>query len=231
MRGAFKPITTNQDNGEFAAYVVEAEGDDRTGIMVIQEVFGVNEYIRSVAEGFADRGHRVAAPDLFWRLEPRVELDSTQAEERDKAMELAGQHDRDQGVEDCKTALAHLQESCDKVGVVGFCLGGRMAYHMSAQAQPAASVGYYGVGIETKLNLAGEGMAPLLLHFGETDELCDANSRAAIYQVLEPLPQVELYTYEGVGHAFARPNSLNFNAEAAALANQRTVDFLDRYLV
>ena len=229
MRGAFRPITTNED-GEFAAYVVETEANGGTGIMVIQEVFGVNEYIRSVADGFADQGHRVAAPDLFWRLEPRIELDSTIPEQRDKAMELAGEHDRDQGVDDCKTALMHLQESCDKVGVVGFCLGGRMAYHMAAQAQPNASVGYYGVGIETKLNLAGEGMAPLLLHFGETDELCDANARGAIYQVLEPLPQVELHTYEGVGHAFARPNSMNFNAEAAALANQRTTDFLNRYL-
>jgi len=229
MRGAFRPITTNED-GEFAAYVVESESNGRTGIMVIQEVFGVNEYIRSVADGFADQGHRVAAPDLFWRLEPRIELDSTIPEQRDKAMELAGKHDRDQGVDDCKAALTHLQESCDKVGVVGFCLGGRMAYHMAAQAQPSASVGYYGVGIETKLNLAGEGMAPLLLHFGETDELCDANARAAIYEVLEPLPRVELYTYEGVGHAFARPNSMNYNAEAAALANQRTADFLNRYL-
>jgi len=230
MRGAFRPITTNED-GEFAAYLVESETNGGTGIMVIQEVFGVNKYIRSVADGFADQGHRVAAPDLFWRLEPRIELDSTIPEERDRAMELAGEHDRDQGVDDCKTALEHLQESCNKVGVVGFCLGGRMAYHMAAQAQPNASVGYYGVGIETKLNLAGEEMAPLLLHFGETDELCDANARAAIYQVLEPLPQVELYTYEGVGHAFARPNSMNYNAEAAALANQRTADFLDRYLI
>jgi len=230
MRGAFKPITTDQDDGEFAAYMVETESDGRTGIMLIQEVFGVNEYIRSVADGFADQGHRVAAPDLFWRLEPQVELDSTVADQRDKAMELAGQHDRDQGVQDCRTALAYLQESCDKVGVVGFCLGGRMAYHMSAQARPNASVGYYGVGIETKLNLAGEGMAPLLLHFGEADELCDANARAAIYRVLEPLPQVELYTYEGVGHAFARPNSVNYSAEATALANQRTADFLERYL-
>jgi carboxymethylenebutenolidase len=229
MRGAFRPITTNEA-GEFAAYVVEPDGDGRNGIMVIQEVFGVNAYIRSVADGFAEQGYRVAAPELFWRLEPRVALDSTIPEERDRAMALAGKHDWGRGAVDCKTALTFLQESCDKVGVVGFCLGGRMAYHMAAEAGASASVGYYGVGIETKLNLAGEEMAPLLLHFGETDEHCDAKARAATYQVLDPLPQVELYTYEGVGHAFARPNSMNYNAEAAALANQRTTDFLDRYL-
>jgi len=230
MRGAFEPISVDEQDGEFAAYVVEGEDDGRTGVMVIQEVFGVNEYLRGVVHGFADQGHRVAAPDLFWRLEPRIELDSTQQKQRDRAMELAGLHDRDQGVEDCREALVFLQASCEKVGVVGFCLGGRMAYHMATQARPAASVGYYGVGIETKLDLASEGMAPLLLHFGETDELCDDDARVAIYKVLEPLPQVELYTYEGVGHAFARPNSMNYNAEAAALANRRTDEFLDRHL-
>ena len=230
MRGAFEPISVDGQAGEFAAYVVEGEGDGRTGIMVIQEIFGVNGYIRSVADGFADQGHRAAAPDLFWRLQNRVELDSTKEEHRDQAMELFGRLDRERAIEDCRQALAHLQASCDKAGVVGFCLGGRMAYHMSAEAQPAASVGYYGVGIETQLDLAGESMAPLLLHFGETDELCDADARAEIYRVLEPLPQVELFTYEGVGHAFARPNSVNFNADAAELANRRTAEFLGRYL-
>lgn len=227
--GGYIEIEAGDGSGAFSTYVTGPEEVER-GVVVIQEIFGINATMRAAADRFAQIGYRAAVPDLFWRLEPGIELDSTQESGRERAFEFYHAFDLDKGVDDCITAIAHLRQGCARVGAVGFCLGGRIAYQLAASSDAEACVGYYGVGIETALDLAAGEMRPLLLHFGETDGLCGPEAQDQIYRVLEGKPNVELHTYAGAGHAFARPNSVNFHAEAAALAKRRTADFLARLL-
>jgi len=229
MTGSVIKIEAADGSGRFQAYASGPE-DAASGVVVIQEIFGVNATMRAVADQLGQQGRRAIVPDLFWRIEPGVDLDSTRESEREQAMGYYRKFDLAKGIEDCVAAVAHLRGACARIGVVGYCLGGRLAYHTAVQTDADASVGYYGVGIETVLEDAGRGIRPLLLHFGETDELCGPDARAAIYGALESQPGVELHSYAGAGHAFARPNSVNFNPEAADLANQRTADFFDRHL-
>ncbi len=222
-------IAARDGTGSFAAYASGPETAEK-GIVVIQEVFGVNATMRTVADHWGEAGYRAIVPDLFWRIAPGTDLDSTKEADRERAMELYRAFYLDDGIADCHSAITRLREGGRRVGVVGYCLGGRLAYHMATRSHAAACVGYYGVGIENVLAEAGEEMRPLLLHFGEADEHCGAEARARIYEALGGRPQVELHTYEGAGHAFARPNSVNYEAEAAALADERTAAFIARHL-
>lgn len=222
-------IAAADGSGVFAAY---ASGDDgaKAGLVVMQEIFGVNASIRAAADQWAGEGYRVLAPDLFWRIDPGIEIDSTIESERERAMEFYKAFELEKGIGDCIATIAHLRQSCERVGVMGFCLGGRLAYHMATRSDADACVGYYGVGMETVLAEADGGVRPMLQHIGETDELCPPDARAQIYAALEGLPDVELYTYEGAGHAFGRATSVNFNEEAIRLADERTAEFYKRYL-
>jgi carboxymethylenebutenolidase len=229
MTGTMIEIEAADGSGQFQAYASGPE-DAASGVVVIQEIFGISESMKAVADHWGAQGRRAIVPDLFWRIEPGVALDSTQESERERAMEYYGKFDNAKGVEDCVAAVGHLRRTCARVGAVGFCLGGRLAYHTAVHSDAEACVGYYGVGIESVLDEAQDGIGSLLLHFGETDELCGPEARAAIYGALEGRDGVELHLYGGAGHAFARSNSVNFNPQAADLANQRTADFFARYL-
>src|SRR5438128_9081339 len=143
-------IETLDGSGRFGAYVAEPAGTPRAAIVVIQEIFGVNEGIRRKCDGWAEKGYLAIAPDLFWRIEPGVELDPDVEDQFKQALNLMGQFDQNAGIADIeatiRAARARLGEG-GKVGVVGFCLGGRLAFMTAARTDVDASVGYYAVGI------------------------------------------------------------------------------------
>lgn len=226
---------TAGDGGTFAAYLAIPPGDMAEkegavpGLVLIQEIFGVNAHMRAVADRFAAAGFLAACPDLFWRLEPGVELGDQKQEDWDKAFDLYGRFDAEKGVEDLAAmlnALRHLDPCNGKVGAVGYCLGGKMAYLMAAHTNVDASVGYYGVGIEADLEDARNIVRPLMLHIAEEDQFVPQEAQQKIREGLGGHGQVILHSYPGADHAFAREGGAHYDADAAALADRRTLDFL-----
>lgn len=216
------------DGGQLSAYLAAPEGDEGPGIVVIQEIFGVNKVMRDVCDALAGQGYFAICPDLFWRQEPGVDITDQTKAEWDKAFSLMEAFDIDKGVQDLATTLAHLRENpgCNgRAGAVGFCLGGRLAYLMAARTDVDCSVGYYGVSLETLLDEAGNIGKPLMLHIAEKDKFSSPEARARIEAALGDLPKVTLHSYAGMNHAFARVGGEHYDEEAAGLANQRTADF------
>ncbi len=184
--------------------------------------------MRQVCDDLAAQGFLAICPDLFWRLEPEIELTDRSQAEWDRALDLMGRFDVDQGVEDIRATLAHIRADpgCNgKAGAVGYCLGGRLAYLTATRTDSDASVGYYGVGIETYLNEAERLSRPLMLHIAEEDGFVPKDAQARIVSALKDHPCASLHLYPGCDHAFARPGGAHYDAAAAALANQRTTDF------
>lgn len=222
--GAWTTIKTG--DGEFRAYVARPAAAAAPAVVVIQEIFGVNAVMRGVADDFAAEGFLAICPDLFWRIEPGVDLTDGSKAEWDKAFALMGAFDADLGVKDIGVAIAQVRkdEGCSgKVGAVGFCLGGLLAYLTATRTDVDASVGYYGVGIEKRLGEADRLADPLMLHIAEADEFVPPEAQALILASLRNHPQVELYTYPGRNHAFARLGGAHYDPTDAALARQRTL--------
>lgn len=229
MSAVTQQIAAADGSGAFAAYVVKPEGQGPwPAVVVVQEIFGVNANIRAVADQYARDGFIAVALDLFWRLEPGVELGYTESD-RARAYGLMQRFDVDAGVADIQAAIdaARADADCDgRVGVVGFCLGGKMAYLSACHTNADASVGYYGVGLEHLLDRASLMRKPLVLHIAEQDMLCPPEARAAILAGLAQQSLATCHVYPDVGHAFARVNGDHWAPQAAALANARTLDVL-----
>jgi len=219
--------------GAFSAYVARPAAAKAPAVVVIQEIFGVNAVMRETCDRLAGQGFLAICPDLFWRLEPGVDItDQTQAE-WDKAFDLFGRFDVDCGVEDIRatTDLIRGDPGCGgKVGAVGYCLGGRLAFLTATRTDSDASVGYYGVGIETYLAEAERLAHPLMLHIAEEDGFVPKDAQARIISALKDHPQVTLHTYPGCDHAFARPGGAHHDAAAAAEADARTLAFFRQHL-
>lgn len=219
------------DGGSFSAYLATPAGGPAPGIVVLQEIFGVNKVMRDLCDGFAAAGYAAACPDLFWRIEPGIDItDQTQAE-WDRAFELMNAFLPlfEKGVGDIGATIAALRahEACNgTVGTVGYCLGGSLAYASSCFTDTDASVGYYPVQIEQSLDLAANISKPLMLHIAEADGFCPPEAQAKIKEALGPNPLITIHSYPGVDHAFARIGGGNYNAEAADAANERTTAFL-----
>src|SRR5216683_1683910 len=180
------------DGGSFSGYLATPKGGKGPGILVIQEIFGVNKVMRDIADGFAA-----------------------------------------QGFTDLQVTLAYLrsQAACTgKVGTVGFCLGGKLAYLMATRSDAECNVGYYGVGIERALDEAGRITRPLMLHIAEKDQFCPPEAQSAIKSVLGKHPKVTIHSYPGADHAFARIGGQHYDKAAATSANQRTADFFKQHL-
>lgn len=224
-------------DGEFAAYIAaprrDGDGGRAPGIVVIQEIFGVNQVMRELCDGFAAQGYLAVCPDLFWRQKPGVQLtDKTEAEWQQAFTYMKGFNEA-KGIDDLRTTLETLRglDGCTgKAGAVGYCLGGRLAYLMATRTAVDCSVGYYGVGLENILGEAAAITKPLLLHIAEEDEYCSREAQAQITQGLRNHARVTLHSYPGVGHAFARRDGQHWNAEAAALANERSAAFFKKHL-
>jgi carboxymethylenebutenolidase len=198
---------------------------------VIQEIFGVNLGIRSKADEWAAKGYLALAPDMFWRFAPRVELDPDVREELDHAMAIRTQFDLDAAARDVEAAIRYARaQGAEKVGVVGFCAGGSVAYLAATRSDADASVGYYGRQIAEHLNEAHAIARPLMLHFGLEDPSIPAELRDAVREVLGGNPRVTIHDYAGAGHGFASTSGRRRNEQAAALADRRTEEFFAEYL-
>ena len=226
-------ISTLEGDGSFPAYMAEPEGTSRAAIIVIQEIFGVNEGIRRKCDGWAARGYLAIAPDLFWRLEPGVELDPDIEPEFQRALGLMGEFDQDQGVRDIEAAIREARSrlgGSGKVGCVGFCLGGRLAFMTSSRTDIDASVGYYPVAVDRLLHEKHAVAKPLMLHIAGADHFVTPDVQAKMHEGLDAHPRVTLHDYPGEDHGFAAEMGKRRSEEAARLADRRTEDFFAEHL-
>lgn len=210
------------------AYVARPEGPAKAAIIVIPEIFGVNPGIRQKCDSWAKDGYLAIAPDIFWRFAPGVELDPDVPDQLQEAFGYFGQYDPDLGVQDIEAAIRHIRgtEGIGKVGLVGYCLGGRMAYMAAARTDIDASVGYYGVMIDQMLGESHAIANPLMLHIPTADHFVGPEAQAAIHAGLDSHPKVTLHDYEGLDHGFAAEMGDRRDEAGAQLADSRTRAFL-----
>ena len=212
--------------GRFAAYLAEPEGTPRGAIIVHQEIFGVNAGIRAKCDRWAELGYIGIAPDMFWRFAPGYDVDPDNAEQMADAFEVRKKFNPDKGVADLEAAIRAARTRTEgKVGVVGYCLGGRMAYLSATRTDAAACVGYYGAGIDGVLGEAHAIANPLMLHFAEQDHFIPPETVAKIRDVLDPNPHVTIHLYAGVDHGFATTSGKRRDEPAASTADARTEAF------
>ena len=226
-------ITINGRDGDFSAYLALPPGGAGPGVLVIQEIFGVNPSMRRMCDDFAVQGYVALCPDIFWRQEPGIQITDKSEEEWARAFELFQGFDVDKGVEDLKDSLAHLRglEACaGTAGTVGYCLGGKLAFLMATRSDADCSVGYYGVGLDELLGEAGNITHPLALHVAEEDDFCPKEAQEKIKAGLAGNSRVTIHAYAGMPHAFARAGGIHYHANEAELANGRTYDFLKQNL-
>lgn len=223
---------TDDDGGEIPVYVARPAGLPTAAIIVVPEIFGVNAGIRRKCDDWAALGYLALAPDIFWRFAPGVELDPDVPEQLQKAFGYFQQYDADAGVKDIEAAIHHLRrsEACAKVGLVGFCLGGRLAYMAATRTDISASVGYYGVMIDQMLGESHAIAHPLMLHIPTADHFVGPDAQAAIHAGLDGHPKVALHDYAGLDHGFAAETGDRRDEAGAALADQRTREFFARHL-
>ena len=213
------------DGHELGAYVARPTGEPIAGLVVIQEIFGVNAHIRSVADSYAEDGFLAVAPAIFDRVERNVDLSYDPADAQ-KAMSFIPRLDVDKAVIDIGAALDYAKKATGKkAGVIGYCLGGTLAWLTATRLHPDAAVGYYGGRIG---NYAGENpSAPMMLHFGRKDTHIPADE---VEKVHAAHPEVEIHWYDA-GHAFNCEPRPSYNADAARLARERSLGFLLKFLV
>jgi carboxymethylenebutenolidase len=225
-------ISTLAGDCSFLAYCARPEGEPRAAIVVIQEIFGVNAGIRRKCDRLAADGYLALAPDLFWRIERGVELDPDVEPEFKRALELMGQFDQDQGVADIEATIRHARKDLGvpKVGVVGYCLGGRLAFMVAARTDADASVGYYAVGIDGLLREKHAIAHPLMLHIAGNDHFVPPPVQQAMHEGLDDHPKVALHDYPGEDHGFATEMGRRRSEAAAELADSRTAAFFAEHL-
>lgn len=226
-------ITITTPDGEFSAYVARPKAETAPAVVVIQEIFGVNQVMRDITDGLASEGYLAICPDLFWRIEPGIDITDQSEAEWKRAFELFNAFDVDLGVKDIKATIAAIRADagCNgKVGAVGYCLGGKLAFLTATRTDVDAAVSYYGVGLEAQVGEAEKLTRPLLMHIAEEDQFVPKEAQAIIVQALKDHPQVEIHTYAGRDHAFARVGGEHHNEADAKLANGRTQQFFERNL-
>lgn len=225
-------IPTLDGKAMIPAYVARPQGKPRAAIIVYQEIFGVNPGIAKKADDWAKLGYLAVAPDAFWRQEPGVELDADVPEDLQAAFGYMQGHDFFAGIQDVEAVIHWIRrsEGVDKVGFVGFCMGGKVAYETAARTDIDASVGYYGVMIDQMLNEKHAIANPLMLHIPTADGFVGPEAQKAMHEGLDDHPKVTLHDYEGLDHGFAAEFGARRDDAAANLANQRTRDFFAAHL-
>jgi carboxymethylenebutenolidase len=216
-------------SGSFSALVVEPKKTPAGAVVLIQEIFGVNDAMRSAAAQVADLGFIAVCPDLFWRLQPGVDLtDKTEAEWK-QAMDFLNRFDQAKGVDDLKATVSAVRTmpGCNgHVGTMGYCLGGRLAVMMATGSDSDVNVSYYGVGIDDQIPQFGAIRAPLVMHIAGEDGFFPADKRALVIAAAKGAAHVHAFNYAGADHGFARVNGNHWNGLAAAIANGRSAEAL-----
>src|SRR5271165_1432627 len=196
-------VQATDRSGSFSAYLLEPKTKPAGVVVLIQEIFGVNQAMRDIAAWVADLGFIAVCPDLFWRIEPGVDItdktetDKTEAEWK-KAFELFGKFDQAKGVDDLKATVAaarKLPGANGKVGTMGYCLGGRLAFMMAEQSDADANISYYGVGLDNLLGDLGKVTKPLLVHIADKDEFFPPEGRAKVVEATKGHRLVHSYVY------------------------------------
>jgi carboxymethylenebutenolidase len=230
MSGQDITIKSN-DGGAFSGYLALPEGGSGPGVVVIQEIFGVNLVMRGITDEWAAAGYVALCPDLFWRQEPGIQITDQSEAEWARAFELFGGFDLDKGVDDLNATIEHLRtldECSGKVGSVGFCLGGRLSFLTATRTKIDAAVGYYGVMLEEHTDEALK--APVMLHIATEDGFVPKENQAKVHAALDVNDMATLHDYEGNDHAFARQGGEHYDQAAADLAKIRSVEFFSKHL-
>lgn len=225
-------IPTLDSDASFTGYIARPQGAAKAAVIVIQEIFGVNPGIRQKCDKLAAEGYIALAPDLFWRLKPGIELDPDIEAEFGEALDWMGKFNQDAGIRDIQAAISYLraEEGVSKVGCVGYCLGGRLAFMTAARTDIDASVGYYGVGIDGLLGEAKAIANPVMLHIPTADGFVPPEAQAAMHSGLDDHPKVTLHDYAGLDHGFATEVGKRRDEAAATLADSRTSAFFAKAL-
>lgn len=219
-------------DGLIPAYIARPEGTPRGAIIVQQEIFGVDAGIRQKADSWAAKGYLAVAPDTFWRQKPGIELSPYDEGEFKQAIDYMMAHDFDLGIRDLEAVIHWIrrEQGVAKVGLVGFCMGGRVAYMVSTRTDIDASVGYYGVMIDQMLNEKHAIARPLMLHIPMADHFVDAAAQKAIHDGLDDHARVTLWDYEGLDHGFAAEIGARRDEAGAQLADGRTEAFFAEHI-
>ena len=216
---------TGTDGHQFDAYIARPTGEPIAGLVVIQEIFGVNQHIRSIADSYARDGFFAIAPALFDRVERGVELPYDGPEAK-RGMQLMQKLNIDTALVDVNAALQYArQHTGKKSGVIGYCFGGLLAWLSATRLNADAAVGYYAGGIG---NYSAEApRAPVQLHFGKLDTHIPAEQVEKVHSVH---PEVEIHWYQNAGHGFNCDMRSSYNPDAAAVARTRALAFLSKHL-
>ncbi|MGF6854602.1 dienelactone hydrolase family protein [Paraburkholderia sp. CI3] len=231
MAGSFIEVVAH-DGGRFNAYVARPAQGSGPGLVLLQEIFGVNDTMKATADRYAEEGYVVLVPDLFWRIKPSIALGYGDADMKE-ALGYLGQFDAEVAVKDIAAtvaALRELPEQAGKVGVVGYCLGGKLAFLSATRTDVDCAVSYYGVGLEAHLDEVSAINCPMVFHFPENDAHCPPETRERISAALRTRPQIEQYVYPGCDHAFAAPQRKQYDKAAAMMAYSRTLALLRKVL-
>lgn len=222
-------IAATDGAGSFDAWLVEPAGKPAGAVVLIQEIFGVNQSMKDTAAQVADLGFFVVVPDLFWRIERNVDITDKSQPEWDKAFALMKAFDAPRGIEDLKATLAAARAlpGCNgRAGTMGYCLGGRLAVMMAEQSDADVNISYYGVGLDGLLGDLPKVSKPLVLHIAEKDAFFPAEGRAKVMEATKSHPHIAAYSYPDADHAFARVGGTHWQGRAAVIANGRSAEAL-----
>src|SRR6476646_8953448 len=222
-------VQATDGSGSFSAYLAAPANKPTGAVVLIQEIFGVNQAMRDIAAWVADIGFIAVCPDLFWRIEPGIDITDKSEAEWKKAFELFNKFDQVKGIEDLKATVAaarKLPGANGKVATMGYCLGGRLAFMMAEQSDADANISYYGVSLDNLLGDLGKVTKPLVVHIADNDEFFPPEGRAKVVEAVKGHRQISAHVYPNADHAFARVGGVHWDGRAAAIANGRSAEAL-----
>jgi len=222
----------SKEGKEFKAYYVKGPSSSARGIVLIQEIFGINPAMRELADQWAAKGYHVICPDLFWRQEAGLQLDPTDQKQFERGYALMQGMKPDETLADLESARSWLAQEAghDKIATIGYCMGGMLAAKAACSIPVKCAVSYYGVNLDTLLENAPADCAPTLLHIAGKDRFVPAEARDKIVSLASTHAQFTAHVYEDCDHAFSRPGGQHYDAAAAKQAEERSHTFLAQHL-
>jgi len=218
-------------DGAFKAYVARPSGTPKGAVVVVQEIFGVNAVMRGKADWLARNGFLAIAPDLFWRIKPGIELTDQTDGEWKQALDYMNKLDKNASVKDVQATIDFARtQGVSKVGVMGYCMGGYIAFLAACRTDTDATVSYHGGGIHTALAEARGIKKPVMLHNPLNDSFIPVEALNTIRETLAPNPLVIVHEYAGLDHAFTREGGKHYDRAGTELANSATLNFLNQNL-